>query len=364
MRLRSASIVSASQSAVVLWSDASVDKWDEQVSVPNYLQLSLLSAAALGYDTWLWSYHPEVQNIPSTCNVLDAGALWSREDAKALAMRPDSHIAFVADYVRLLACRRHTSRSPPSISCSLIGVKTQEGAWFVDLDNIWLQVQRRVPTSSGDLYATMSADLNQFFGITPRTFLLQGVRYPGERLWMSTPIFFAQNSAVLQRVIGALRRKLSLPIRSYISFFMAELQKAIHEEGQVCDMVDPGVFNPLPYNKTCQYNQFKASRSSDEVSTSVETATAVSQYWCSSKPSWASAKVSARRGLTLTLPKIEQGSLYAKILSLVGVEVSNETVYLCPKCLRHTARLSATSVLASFGEHECTVLTLALSQNR
>jgi hypothetical protein len=108
-------------------------------------------------------------------------------------------IQSVADYVRLLACFEHPFTGE--------GASTVPGAWFVDVDSVFIRRFGFVPSRSGHVFGLASQKENKKTRATEMSFKLQYARTSGEMADLVFPTYFPQGSAVLRDLLLAVEGK-------------------------------------------------------------------------------------------------------------------------------------------------------------
>ena len=124
-----------------------------------------------------------------------------RPAAKAgFGMDSGATIQSVADYVRLLACFEHPSTGEGAASIV-------PGAWFVDVDSVFIRRFGFVPTRSGHVFGLASQKENKKITATGLSFKLHYARTSGELADLVFPTYFPQGSAVLRDLLLAVEGK-------------------------------------------------------------------------------------------------------------------------------------------------------------
>ena len=118
----------------------------------------------------------------------------------AFSMDAGATIQSVADYVRLLACFEHPSTGEGAASIV-------PGAWFVDVDSVFIRRFGFVPTRSGHVFGLASQKENKKIAATVLSFKLHYARTSGELADLVFPTYFPQGSAVLRDLLLAVEGK-------------------------------------------------------------------------------------------------------------------------------------------------------------
>ncbi len=96
-------------------------------------------------------------------------------------------IQSVADYVRLLACFEHPSTGE--------GASTVPGAWFVDVDSVFIRRFGFAPIRSGHVFGLASQTENKKTKATELNFKLHYARTSGELADLVFPMYFLPSCA-------------------------------------------------------------------------------------------------------------------------------------------------------------------------
>ena len=119
-----------------------------------------------------------------------------RPAAKAgFSMDAGATIQSVTDYVRLVACFEHPSTGEGAASIV-------PGAWFVDVDSVFIRRFGFVPTTG-----LASQKENKKIAATGLSFKLHYARTSGELADLVFPTYFPQGSAVLRDLLLAVEGK-------------------------------------------------------------------------------------------------------------------------------------------------------------
>jgi len=298
------------------WSDPEPASWCGPTRLPVGNALGLFSACRLGYRCILWTYNAAIEGLPkpetthpsAVISLRDAAELWPAEASRHHLVSRLWRIQHVADYVRVVACCKYTSSqaplsirmgrctpsslpsAPASASASAsafddVGaeIDVMGGSWLADLDNIWLNPRRYLPSLSGDLFATMPAALAPWFGLDGRKFLVDWIRFPGTQCFFSTPCYFAHNSPVLLAVRAKIESHWLFPCTRY-NWIMRIVKNAVRGLGRHLDFVPEEEFNPVGAAIQRSGALFKArSPLKSKFQEIAATSTCFCQYWSSTK---------------------------------------------------------------------------------
>ena len=315
------------------WSHPDPSKWDNVAVIDGPAQVGLHSMLRLGCDVTLYTYHPGVVGVPedpvlrSRLHVEDANILWPRPVAALHLQNGWWDIQHVSDFCRGLAVQRFPGadglrdavgavaqtrprkrhRAKEADSCHSAGVAP--GAWLADLDNIFIRPFGRLPSMSGHMFCTMTGTVSEYFNQTDYEYKVKPIRWPGEKLWISTPWYFPAGSPVLTLWMQELHSRTGRKLRGY-NVFMQAMLGAVHSSQLHVDFVDQEIFNPIA-PQGHQLKMFKAksdlARNFDKV---LRRSIAVCQYWSSTK------NCALAEGRTVLL---EKGSFYWQLLEHVGL---------------------------------------------
>jgi len=301
------------------WSSPAPCSWGAAARVPPGCALGALSASQLGYEVHIWTYHTALKGLPDAtpCGpilVQNAGELWPAQAAATHLAENIWQIQHVADYVRLLACARRTSSVPPaslqrlrkSASAHALGgsglaasasadigapIEVQAGAWFADLDNVWLNPRRYLPSKSGHLFALMPGTIAPWFGLDEHHYLCNWIGFPGQQAFFSTPDYYPAGSAVLSSIIAGVQARWLKSAKNHYNWVMYLMRDEVCKAGLHLDYVPHAEFNPVGATAQHQGVLFKArARVRLEFPAIAASATCLCQYWCSTKPVLASTK--------------------------------------------------------------------------
>ena len=204
----------ASAQIHTFWSSASPADWINGALLGGAQQVGIASMVLNGYDVTIWTYNTEIRglrrDIAELVRVRSASILASASDSRRDIEQNRWGIQHVADLVRLRACVAFPSKFLPGHrdamqSPSLTPPKTDDvalGAWFVDIETIWLRGIHRLGSKSSNLFCVMGGEPNVLFGVTELRSKTNPVRVPGEVEFFSTPMFFG-DAAIAKNMVNA-----------------------------------------------------------------------------------------------------------------------------------------------------------------
>ena len=249
----------ASSRAHVFWSDPCHGNWSLPASLPPFTQISLWSMHRAGMDVTLWTYHTSVVGVPPSdrIEVKNAGALISRAAAE-LAMDNGWSIHHIADFIRLRAVHDHPGGAAPQQekeveSDVVVHIPVKRGAWFIDVDFIFVQGFGILPSKSGHVFALLDAKTQSRGKSFLPEFRHNFVRSPDEAVWFSSPWYFPEGSECLRASLDGMQAKFAeacgagKPLRLRYRWIMELVLDEARCRGLQLDMVDPALFNPIKY---------------------------------------------------------------------------------------------------------------------
>ena len=155
----------------------------------------------------------------------------------------------------------------------------------------------------------MTGTVSEFYSQTDYEYKVKPIRWPGERLWISTPWYFPSGSPVLRLWMQELHSHTGQKLRGY-NVFMQAMLEAVHSSQLHVDFVDQEIFNPIA-PQGHQLKMFKSkSNLAREFDKVLKRSIAVCQYWSSTK------QCALAEGRTVLL---EKGSFYWQLLEHVGL---------------------------------------------
>jgi len=152
-----------------------------------------------GMDVTLWTYHPSVVGVPPSdrIEVKNAGTLVPSFCA-TLAMDNGWSLRHIADFVRLRAIQHHPGGAAPhkekAGGSDQVQIPVKGGAWFIDVDFIFVQAFGILPSKSGHVFALLDAKSSSRGGSFKPQFRHNFVRASDEWVWFGSPFYFPEGS--------------------------------------------------------------------------------------------------------------------------------------------------------------------------